>query len=252
MSEKTVDLNADLGEGFGPWRLGDDAALAPLITRGNVACGFHAGDPSTMAATVRLLKAHGVAVGAHPGYPDRVGFGRRALAATPEEIAGDVAYQVGALAAFCRLEGVRLTHVKLHGALYHRAAGDEAVARAVARVVRALSPELALLGPPGSRLEAAAGEVGIPFLAEGFVDRGYGPDGQLLPRGTPGALLSPTAAVRQALRLWLEGGVDTPAGPRALAVDTLSVHGDNPAVVETLTLVAAEFTARGIWPARPC
>src|SRR5512138_440000 len=186
----TIDLNCDMGEGYGAWAMGDDERVIPFVTSVNVACGFHASDPGTMRRTVRLAKRHGVAVGAHPSFPDRVGFGRRMLAATSQEIEDDVVYQVGALLGCCRAEGVPLVHVKPHGALYDAAARDPAIARAIVAAVRGVDASLWLVCLAASVLAREARSAGLRFAEEAFADRGYAPDGTLLPRGAPGALLT--------------------------------------------------------------
>jgi len=224
-----LDLNCDLGEGC-PC----DAELMPLITSANVACGFHAGDAVTARRTLRLAAAHGVRVGAHPGYADRENFGRRELDLPAERILDECLYQIGALAALARAEGLTLRYVKPHGAIYNQACRDEAVARPV--VEAAVFFGLPLLGLPGSRLEAvAAGRV--PFVAEGFADRRYQPDGSLVPRSRPDAFVTdPAEAAAQAVRL-LERGVRT-----------LCVHGDNPQAVAFLRELRAALGRRGVVP----
>jgi UPF0271 protein len=228
-SPRTIDLNADLGEGFGRYRL-DDASLLEVITSANVACGFHAGDPTVMRETVRAAITHGVVIGAHPSYPDLQGFGRRELGATPAEIEADVVYQLGALQACCIAAGGRVRYVKPHGALYNRAARDAAAADAIARAVRSVDPSLALLGLAGSQLVLAAERAGIHALREGFVDRGYQRDGTLILRTEPGALIDdPAIAARRALQMVQEGTVEAVDGTTiALTVDSLCTHGDGP------------------------
>ncbi len=240
---RSLDLNADLGEG-----VGDDEALLDIVTSANIACGFHAGDPATMRATVEAAARRRVAIGAHPGYPDRMGFGRRALDATPEEIAADVVYQVGALAATCAAAGARLRYVKPHGALYNRAAVDRAAARAVAGAVRAVDPGLRLLGLAGSVLVAEGREAGVTVAEEAFADRAYRDDGTLLPRTEPGALLlDREAAVSRAVRLAKEGRVRTAEGADlALRPDSLCVHGDSPGAVELARAIRAALEQAGL------
>jgi 5-oxoprolinase (ATP-hydrolysing) subunit A len=227
---RTIDLNCDLGESFGAYRMGEDAAVLPHITSANVACGFHAGDPSVMRRTVAAAAARGVAVGAHPGLPDLGGFGRREMRVSPDEVYDMVLYQAGALLAFTRAAGVPLRHVKPHGALYNMACADPALAEPIARAVRDLDPGLAVFGLPGSALEAAARAAGLRFVREAFADRGYAPDGTLLPRGRPGALLADEGVVvRRALRMVLEQRVRAADGTDIpLPADTLCVHGDGP------------------------
>ena len=224
----SVDLNCDLGESFGAYRIGMDEAVIPLITSANVACGFHAGDPAVMHRTVRLCKRYGTAVGAHPGYPDLVGFGRRAMSVSPEQTADDLVYQIGALKAFCDLEEIPLHHVKLHGALYNQAAKDPALAAAVCQAVRAVDPGLKLLAQGGTAMQAAAERAGIPFICEVFADRAYQPDGLLVPRGTEGAVITDeNLAVSRVIRMIREhkvqalDGTDTP-----VRADSVCVHGD--------------------------
>src|SRR6185295_11292671 len=183
-----IDLNADVGESFGPWPMGQDEALIPLVTSVNIACGFHAGDPLVIERTIRLALASGAAIGAHPGYPDREGFGRRDLAMSPDELEASILYQVGALAGMVAAAGGTLRHVKAHGALYNRAVGDAAVAEPIARAVRRISPDLVVVGPPGSELLRAAETMGLRSRGEGFADRAYEPDGTLRSRRLPDAV----------------------------------------------------------------
>ncbi len=232
-----MDLNSDIGESFGAYRLGDDAAILQYVTSANIACGLHAGDPLVMDETVRLCKAAGVRVGAHPGHPDLQGFGRRELALSPEEAEAFVLYQVGALAGFTRAHGVELAHVKPHGALYNQAGRDPSLAQAIARAVRRFSKDLILVGLAGSALVQAGLEAGLPVLNEGFPDRGYNPDGTLMSRRLPGALLhDPQQIAAQAVRL-ARYGIQTPAG--RVPVDTLCLHGDNPASAAAAKAVRA-------------
>ncbi|NTU82049.1 MAG: LamB/YcsF family protein [Chloroflexales bacterium] len=225
----TIDLNCDCGEGFGAWSMGDDAAVLPHVTSANVACGGHAGDPTVMRRTVRLCHDLGVTVGAHPGFPDLQGFGRRALPMAPEEIEASVLAQIGALYAVARAEGVELRHVKPHGALYNVAAITPAVAAAIARAVAAFSRDLVLVGLAGSQLIAAGQMAGLRVAHEAFADRGYAADGTLLARGTPGALiLDPAANLAQALNI-VAGHTLSPEGAYLpIAADTLCIHGDTP------------------------
>jgi UPF0271 protein len=239
-----VDLNVDAGEG-----LPGEGELLPLCTSVNVACGLHAGDAPTMAATVAAAARLGLAVGAHPSYPDREGFGRRRLQRRPAEVRADVLYQLGALAAVCRPLGVRLHHVKPHGALYHAAWREPAVAAAVAEAVAAFDPGLWIYAPPGSALAAATRSAGLRLAREGFADRGVGADGGLVPRGVPGALLEdPEEAARRALR-WVRLGVVAPVGGATeldWPVDTLCVHGDTPAAARLLRAVRGVLEAEGV------
>jgi UPF0271 protein len=223
-----IDLNCDLGEGCP-----HDAELMPLITSANIACGFHAGDPATARAALEAAARHGVQVGAHPGFPDREHFGRRELSRTGREIFDDCVYQIGALAGLARAAGLALRYVKPHGALYNMACRDEAYARPVVDAVALFG--LAVMGLPGSRLEAAsAGR--CPFVAEGFADRRYQPDGALVPRSRPDAFVTdPAEAVRQAERLVRERGVRT-----------LCVHGDNPEALAFVRALREALTRQGI------
>jgi UPF0271 protein len=229
-----VDLNADVGESFGPWTLGDDAGLIPLVTSVNVACGFHAGDPGVMRATVALARVHGVAVGAHPGFADLAGFGRRELPVTPREVEELVAYQIGALAAIAAIEGVALQHVKPHGALYTMAARDRLLAGAIARAIAAVDRSLILVGLHGSQLVGAAERAGLPAVSEVFADREYRPDGSLLPRGEPGALIhDPEAVAARAVAMVRQGVVQAVDGtPVPVRAETICVHGDTPGAVD--------------------
>lgn len=225
-----IDLNCDMGEGFGAWSMGQDGALLDMVTSANIACGAHAGDPATMARTVAAALAKGVAVGAHPSLPDLQGFGRRTMAITPEEARGLVLYQVGALEAFVRAAGGRLHHVKPHGALYNMVARDRALADAIAGAVRDFDPSLILVGLSGSELIRAGQTLGLACAQEAFADRGYEADGSLTPRSRPGALIEDEAeAVARALRMAREGRVTSRTGEDvALQADTLCIHGDQP------------------------
>jgi 5-oxoprolinase (ATP-hydrolysing) subunit A len=225
-----MDLNADVGESFGTYKLGRDADLIPLITSANIACGFHAGDPGVMRATVALAREHGVAVGAHPGFPDLVGFGRRELHATPKEVEDAVAYQIGALAGIAATKGLRLQHLKAHGALYNMAVRDRALADAIARATALVDRSLILLGLPGSELIAAGRRAGLRTVSEGFADRGYQRDGALVPRTQPGAVIEdPELVVQRAIRMAREHSVITADGtPVSIDVRTICVHGDTP------------------------
>ncbi len=243
-----MDLNSDVGESFGAYTIGADADLMPLITSANIACGFHAGDPSVMDRTVGLARTNGVQVGAHPGYPDLVGFGRRALDATPAEIENLVLYQIGALSAFARALGVTLRHVKAHGALYNVAARDLRVARAIARGVARFDMSLILVGLANSALIDAAQELGLRAAREGFCDRAYNADGTLRSRREPGAVHdSPERAAAQAVQLARDHAVTTYDGQTlALEVDTLCLHGDTPHAVEFARAIRAALNQAGV------
>jgi UPF0271 protein len=225
-----VDLNSDVGESFGAYTLGQDQILLPHITSANVACGFHAGDPSVMRVTVALARQHGVAVGAHPGFPDLVGFGRRDLNATPGEIEDSVVYQVGALSAVAGAQGARLQHVKPHGALFNMAVRDRELADAIARATAAVDRSLILFGLPGSELISAGRRAGLRTAAEVFADRAYEPDGTLVSRRKPGAVIhDPDAVVARVVRMAIERSVIAVDGSTvAFDLDTICVHGDTP------------------------
>jgi UPF0271 protein len=237
-----IDLNGDVGEGF------DDAELIPLLSSVNIACGAHAGDEAVMERTIRLALAASADVGAHPGYPDRAGFGRRDLEMPSDDLAATVREQVtllGRIAARCRAD---VHHVKAHGALYNRAARDAAVADPIARAVRAISADLALVGPPGSALLAAAEAAGLRPIAEAFADRTYEADGSLRSRSLPGALRDdPEAVARQAVSIARDGLVVTIDGSNLeLHADTLCLHGDTPGAVENARAVRAALGAAGV------
>jgi UPF0271 protein len=239
-----IDLNCDLGESFGRYTLGSDAAIMPHITSANIACGFHAGDANVMQATVRLAKQHGVAIGAHPGWPDLQGFGRREMNLSAEETEALVRYQIGALAAFAKAEGAELRHVKPHGALYNQAARDRSLAEAIARAVKRFSGELILVGLAGSSLVDAGMETGLRIANEGFPDRAYNPDGSLKSRSLPGAVIeSPEEVARNAIRLAREGIM---FGAKRVQVDTLCLHGDNVHAAENARFLREAMEREGI------
>ncbi len=239
-----MDLNCDMGESFGRYTLGDDASVMPFITSANIACGLHAGDPLVMRATVRLARQHGVAVGAHPGWPDLQGFGRRELSLSPEETEAFVLYQVGALYAFARSEGAELRHVKAHGALYNQAVKDRLLADAIARAVKAFDPALILVGLAGSAMIEAGLEARLRVANEAFPDRRYNPDGTLMSRKQPDAVLtSPEEVAAHAVSLSRDG-IDF--GGQHLAVDTLCLHGDNPHAADNARLVSEALFNAGI------
>lgn len=247
----TIDLNADAGESYGAWTMGRDEALFALVSSVNLACGFHAGDPSTIRRALELAQQRGVAVGAHPSYPDLVGFGRRALAASPDEVYADVLYQLGALAALAKAEGLTLHHVKAHGALYLAMMRDEATANAVARAVAAFEAGLSLVvlaGPGGAAARRAAARAGVRTVAEAFPDRGYLADGHLAPRGVAGALLhDPGQVAERALRMAQGEPLAAMDGQEVrLDADTLCLHGDHPEALENARAVRAALESAGI------
>lgn len=246
-----IDLNCDLGESFGAYTIGMDSEVIPLITSANVACGYHAGDPLVMAKTVSLCRQHNVQVGAHPGFPDLIGFGRRNLAVKPEEANAYVMYQVGALKAFCDAEGLQLHHVKPHGALYNMAGKDYALARAIAKAVQTIDETLPLLGLSGSQMIQAAKDIGLPYASEVFADRAYQQDGSLVPRTQPGAMITDEEeAVARVVRMAAEGKVTTIDGVDIpIQADSVCVHGDSPSALAFVAkireaLAKAEITVK--------
>jgi UPF0271 protein len=245
---RSVDLNSDLGESFGAWSMGDDSALLRIVSSANVACGFHAGDASTMLATCREAAANGVTVGAHVSYRDLAGFGRRAMDVPPAELRDEVLYQLSALAGLARVAGTAVRYVKPHGALYNRIVNDERQAGAVAEAVALFDPRLPLLGLAGSAIERAAQASGVRFVREAFVDRGYRPDGTLVPRGEPGAVLSGDAEIAaRALRMVTDGLVVAADGSDLrVSVDSLCVHGDTPGAVSMARSVRAALNEAGV------
>ena len=245
---KTIDLNCDLGESFGTWILGDDAGVMPYLTSANIACGFHAGDPAVMRRTVRLALQHGVALGAHPGLPDLVGFGRRDMAISPAEAFEMTVYQLGALQAVAKTEGATLRHLKPHGALYNMAATSAPLAEALAEAVYKVQPELVLFGLAGSQLTKAGEKLGLRTAHEVFADRTYQADGTLTPRRQPDALITdPAQAIAQALRMVQGGWVRTQQGGEiALPADTVCLHGDGAHAVEFARQIRAAFEQAGV------
>jgi 5-oxoprolinase (ATP-hydrolysing) subunit A len=250
--ELRVDLNADIGESFGIYRTGDDQLLLPSITSASIACGFHAGDPSGMRRTVRLAARAGVAVGAHPGFPDLVGFGRREINAEPQEIFDFVLYQIGALSAVAKVEGVQLQHVKPHGALYNMAARRKDVAEAIARAVASFDDTLVLMGLPESELVAAGSRLGLRVACEAFVDRSYEPDGTLTPRHLADSVLSdPGRAAERAVRMVRDRKVVARDGSSIrIQVDTICIHGDTPDAARLAAAVRMGLEQAGITVAR--
>jgi UPF0271 protein len=239
-----IDLNCDMGESFGRYSLGNDEAIMPFITSANIACGLHAGDPPVMRQTVRLAKQYGVAVGAHPGWPDLQGFGRREMSLTPDEAEAFVLYQIGALAAFAKAEGMELYHVKPHGALYNQTVKDRNLAKAIAGAVKKFSRDLVLVGLAGSGLIEAGVEAGLRVANEGFPDRNYNPDATLMSRKLAGAVIeSPEEVAANAMRLAQEG-IDF-SGQR-VRIDTLCLHGDNPFAAQNAKLVRDTLEKTGI------
>jgi UPF0271 protein len=243
-----VDLNADLGESFGIYTLGDDAGLMTTITSANIACGFHAGDPCVLRRTVRLAKTHGVSIGAHPSFPDLVGFGRREMHLPHGEVEDSVLYQIASVAGVAAAEGVRLRHVKPHGALYNMAARDRQLATAIVQAVVAFDRSLTLFAPPDSELAAAGRECGLSVALEGFADRAYDRSGCLVSRQRSGALLRDDgAAVAQALRLVKNQSVVADDGTVVvMRVDTLCLHGDTPGAAARAAAIRRELESAGV------
>jgi UPF0271 protein len=243
-----IDLNSDLGESFGRWSLGNDVEVMRSITSANIACGFHAGDPGVMRETVRRAKVAGVAVGAHPGFPDLVGFGRRNISVTPQEVEDFVIYQVGALAGIAAAEGVALQHVKPHGALYNMAIRDRPLADAIARAIAAIDRTLILFGLPATELLRAGEAFGLRVAAEGFADRTYEPDGSLTPRDRPGAVIHESdLVVRRAVRMAQEGVVTASDGRDiSMRVDTICTHGDTPGSHELTRRIREQLERSGV------
>jgi 5-oxoprolinase (ATP-hydrolysing) subunit A len=231
---RTIDVNADLGESYGSWRMGDDVAMLDLVTSANIACGFHAGDPKTIRSTVAAAAERGVVIGAHVAYPDLVGFGRRTMEVAPDELEADVLYQLGALEGICRVHGARVRYVKPHGALYHRVNSDPKQASALANAVALFDPSLPLLGAAGP-LVAAAAEHGLTTVGEGFPDRAYRPDGTLVPRSEPGAVITdPAAVATHAVDLTHHQGIRS-----------LCLHGDTPNAVHHARAVTERLRSEG-------
>jgi len=248
---KRIDLNCDMGESFGAWSMGMDGEVIRHVTSANIACGFHAGDPQVMDKTVKLAKDHGVGVGAHPGYPDLVGFGRRNMDCTPQEVRDYVAYQIGALKAFCALHGVSLQHVKPHGSLYNMSVGNEPLIRAIVQAIAGVDKNviyLALGGAQAQLVAKIAGEEGIRVAFEAFPDRAYTPEGNLAPRSLPGAVIKdPKTAAERALRMAKEGKIAATDGSvLEMKIDTICVHGDNPSAVDVVKTIRSAIEGEGI------
>ena len=242
-----IDLNADVGESFGAWSIGEDEDLIPLVSSVNVAAGMHAGDPAAIERTVALAVRSGAAIGAHPGYPDLAGFGRREMGLSPADIEASVLYQVAAVAGFARAAGAGLRHVKAHGALYNRAARDAAAAAAIARAVRRFDRSLVLVGLAGSALVSAGREAGLQVAEEAFADRAYEREGSLRSRSIDGAVLDdPEAAARQALSIVRGTLVAADGTPIAVHADTICVHGDLPGAAARARAVRAALLDAGV------
>lgn len=246
-----VDLNCDMGESFGAYTMGMDEEVLPHITSANIACGFHAGDPQVLDRTVKMAGSFGVGIGAHPGFPDLMGFGRRNMDCTLEEIRNYVIYQVGAVQAFCKVHGLRLQHVKPHGSLYNMSVGNEGIARAIVEAVASVDPGLilvALAGKAAGVMERIAGESGVRLALEAFPDRAYTAEGTLVSRRLPGAVIEdPLEASERAVRMAAEGCIMAADGtPIPLKVHTLCVHGDNPAAVDLVRTIRTALETSGV------
>ncbi|MDA8297793.1 MAG: 5-oxoprolinase subunit PxpA [Actinomycetota bacterium] len=246
--ERAIDLNADLGEGYGAFEKGDDAALLEIVTSANVACGFHAGDPARMARTARLAAARGVVIGAHVAYPDLRGFGRRHVALTSEELRADVTYQIGALSAICAAVGTRVAFVKAHGALYNDAADDARVAGDLVEAVARLDGHLGIVALAGSVLADLAGARGCPVVREGFPDRAYLATGRLAPRDRPGACIEEAGEIAaRAIAIARGDEIDSIDGsPLSLEADTICVHGDAPGAVTAARAIREALAEAGV------
>lgn len=251
MTSQTVDLNADLGEGFGVWSLGDDDAMLDIVSSANVACGFHAGDPAGLLRVCRAAVAHGVRIGAQVGYRDLAGFGRRFIDVEPPDLTADLIYQIGALSALALAAGTAVSYVKPHGALYNTIVTHEPQARAVAEAVYAVDPELPVLGLTGSAFFAAAQKLGVRTVSEVFADRAYRPDGQLVSRRDHGAVLHDGDDIADRVLTMVTEGRVTAVDGTTIPVDAESVcvHGDSPGAVEIAAAVRARLTEHGIRPA---
>ena len=243
-----IDLNSDLGESFGNYKIGMDDQIIPLITSANIACGFHAGDPSVMKKTVALAVKNGVGIGAHPGYPDLVGFGRRKLAASPDDVYAMIVYQVGALAAFAKAAGGRLQHVKPHGALYNTAAKDAVLSEAIAQAVYDVDKDLILYAQPGTESIKAAEKIGLKTACEVFADRTYQDDGSLTPRTQPGAMITDEAkSIAQVLSMVLDKKVTTLSGKVIpIKADSICVYGDGPKALTFVNKIRETLKKEGV------
>ena len=244
----SIDLNSDLGEGYGAWAMGDDAAMLKIVSSANVACGFHAGDPSGILETVRQAAHLGVAVGAHVSYPDRVGFGRRAMDVAPTDLAADVIYQIGALQALCAAAGTRVTYVKPHGALYNSIAEDARQGEAVISAIKAADPSLALMGLAGAPILKRAADAGLATIFEAFADRAYTPSGTLVSRRESGSVLHDANLVAERmLQLAIEGTIQAIDGTvLRLQADSICVHGDSLGAVQMAARVRQVLTEQGV------
>jgi UPF0271 protein len=247
-SMKNIDINCDMGESYGAWKMGADAEIMPFISSANIACGFHGGDPATIRTTVKLAVDHGVAIGAHPSLPDLQGFGRRAMKISPQDMYDLIVYQAGAVEGFARAAGQKLHHVKCHGALYNMAATDEALAAAMARAVKDLGGDVILYALSNSLMMSVGKREGVRVAGEVFADRGYADDGTLSPRGKPGAMIEDAAVATERALAMIEKGYVTSVSGKAVPVsaDTLCLHGDQPGAVTFAKAIRKAFSERGI------
>ena len=243
-----VDLNSDLGESFGAYTIGMDAEILKYVSSANVACGWHAGDPLVMEQTVKTAAEAGVAIGAHPGYPDLMGFGRRNMSVTAEEAKAYIKYQVGALLAFTKSYGVKMQHVKPHGALYNMAAVDEKLADAICQGIHEVDPELILMGLAGSKMISSAEKIGLRTASEVFADRAYNDDGTLVSRKLPGAVIhDKQVAIERTVRMVTEGKVESVNGNVIdIRADSICVHGDNPSALQFVENIRNALTEKGV------
>lgn len=244
----SVDLNSDLGESYGAWNMGDDAAMLGIVSSANVACGFHAGDPAGILKTVRMAAENNVVIGAHVSYPDRAGFGRRSMDVTSEDLVGDVIYQIGALQGIAKAAGTRVCYVKPHGALYNQIAHDERQALAVIKAIQMLDPSLALMGLAGTKVLGLARAEGLAVVAEVFADRGYTKDGLLVPRHEPGAVLhDPEDVAKRMLNFARTGSITAHDGTDIrIEAQSICVHGDSPGAVAMAKAIRRRFEAENI------
>jgi UPF0271 protein len=250
----TIDLNCDMGESFGAWKMGSDEALMDHVTSVNIACGFHAGDPSTIRSTIDTAIAKGVAIGAHPSYPDLQGFGRRNMAIPPNEVYEIVLYQVAALKGMCEALGSRLHHVKPHGALYNQAAKSAEISSAIVAAVKAVDPSLMFYGGSGTVMISAADRIGLKSASEVFADRSYQSDGSLTPRDRPGALIDdPAVAAEQALQMVKDAEVTTMTGETIpMKAETICIHGDGPHALDFAMTLRKAFDEHNVTVSAIC
>jgi UPF0271 protein len=248
MSMITIDMNSDLGEGFGAWKMGDDRAVLSSVSSANIACGYHAGDPSTMRKTVEMCVEAGVEIGAHVSFPDLIGFGRRNIACTPDEVYDYCVYQIGALQGFCRAQNVTLQHVKPHGAMYNMAAKDRRLADAIAAAVKDAGHDIILMGLANSEFDKAAKETGVRYAAEAFADRAYMKDGSLMPRSREGAVIHDTElAANRVVQMVTKGTVTADDGSEIqFRPDSICLHGDTKEAVDMASAVRSALEAAGV------